>query len=270
MADSARPTPPAPVPAPDDPHPFDRLVGIMAVLRGDPGCPWDRAQSEETMKPHLVEEAYEAVEAIEARDPRALREELGDLLFLIVFLARLAEERGEFTARELAAGAAEKMIRRHPHVFRDAAAGHPRDVVRHWERVKRAERPGAGESVLDGLPRALPELQRAQRMQERASGLGFDWGSAEPVLEKIAEELAELAEARAGGDPARVAEETGDLLFSCVNLARQLEVNAEEALRGACARFRRRFVRVEEALRAAGGQLTLEEMDRVWEAAKER
>lgn len=275
-------SPPSP---PDDPNPFDRLARIMALLRSDLGCPWDRAQDHESMKAHLIEETYEAVEAIESGDPGALREELGDVLFLVFFLAQLSREKGDFDVHQVAEGAAAKMVRRHPHVFRDAQAETPADVLVHWEESKSRERGEAEGSVLDGLPHALPALQRAQRVQDRASGLGFDWADPDPVLEKIEEEVRELRQAlgrrgdvrdareeAAPGGPQRdrVEEELGDLLFAAVNLARLLGLNAEETLRAAVAKFARRFRAVERARAAAGGKMTLEEMDRVWEEEKRK
>lgn len=253
---------------PDDPNAFDRLARLVALLRGPGGCPWDRAQSLESMKPHLIEEAHEAADAIDRGDLADLTEELGDLLFLVLFLGHLTGEKTGLRGEDLARGVTAKMISRHPHVFEDAEATTPGDVLVHWEKSKSRERRDAGRSVLDGLPLTLPALQRAHRLQERAAGLGFDWPAAAPVMEKLREELGELEAEVAAGDGERVRDEIGDLIFSVVNLARKLGVNAEDALRGTSEKFRSRFARVEDGIRASAHPLTLEEMDALWDQAK--
>ena len=251
-----------------------RLLAIMARLR-DPerGCPWDRAQSFATIAPHTVEEAYEAYDAIQRGDMPALVDELGDLLFQIVFHAQLGREAGAFDFDDVARAIADKMVRRHPHVFGDRAAPDAAERARSWEDSKAAERaarnPRAG--ALDGVALALPALSRAAKLQRRAARVGFDWPDIAPILAKLREEIAELEAEIGGNSPARAAEEMGDVLFACVNLARRLGADPEDALRAANAKFERRFRRVEALLAAAGRtpeQAGLEETDRLWEQAK--
>ncbi len=263
---------------------IDRLLEVMARLR-DPegGCPWDLEQSFETIAPYTIEEAYEVAEAIRQGDMGALRDELGDLLLQVVFHAQMAREAGSFDFDEVARGIADKMIRRHPHVF----AGEEKDLrgsspgqTRAWEAQKAAEREararaeGRTPSALDGVALALPALQRAEKLQKRAAQVGFDWPEPEPVYDKIAEEVAELREAASfaeGSIGSAVAGELGDLLFACVNLARHLGVDPEEALRAANAKFTARFHHVEAALRDAersAKDADLVELDRLWEDAK--
>lgn len=243
-----------------------RLHDIMARLRADDGCPWDREQTHETLKPYLIEEAYEVIEAIEAGQASRLCEELGDLLLQIVFHARLAEEIGAFDLSDVIDSISEKMVRRHPHVFGEEQADSVDAVWHRWEQIKVAE----GRSLFGGTPRSLPALLRAQRIGEKASGVGFDWTSHRPVLDKVREELDELT--RALGEPdGRVFDELGDLLFSIANLARHLEIGAEDALRCATNRFEDRFARARRFAEEAGR--TLEqcdetELDELWERAK--
>ena len=251
-----------------------RLLEIMARLRAPDGCPWDREQSWQSIAPYTVEEACEVAEAIAAGDPRALRDELGDLLLQVVYHARIAEEAGEFGFAEVVAAISDKMLRRHPHVFGTAPGGTKPDAAEvDWEAMKAAERAEAGErrdSVLDGVPRGLPALARALRLTQRAATVGFDWTEPRDVLAKIAEEAEELSE-EIGGDPARMAEEYGDLLFVMVNLGRHLGADPEAALRAANAKFERRFRAIEAALAAEGRRAedaTLAEMDALWNAAK--
>jgi len=251
---------------------LERVLAVMARLR-DPegGCPWDLAQDFRSLLPHTLEEAYEVAAAVEAGDPMALREELGDLLFQVVFHARLAEERGWFGFAEVAATLAEKLVRRHPHVFGDEPAPPSREALhRRWEAQKEAERRARGAaSVLDGVPRALPALVRAVKLQRRAARLGFDWPDREGPLAKVAEELAELREALEAGERlGRLEHELGDLLFACANLARHLGVEPEQALRRAGERFERRFRRVEAALAREGGRTDLERLEALWREAK--
>jgi MazG family protein len=264
----------------------DRLVAIMARLRGPDGCPWDREQSLATLRPYVLEETYEVLEAIDSGDPEAHREELGDLLLQIVFQARIAEEEGRFDLAGVADAISDKLLSRHPHVFGegavshearpDPAAGGVRDadgVLRQWAALKKKENEakGRGKSVLEGVPREMPALARAERLTEKASRVGFDWPDASGARAKVAEELAELDEAIACGDAARVEDEVGDLLFATANLARKLGVPPEEALRRTLARFIARFEHVEAGLAArsrAQGEATLEEMDRLWDEAK--
>ncbi len=254
---------------------FGGLVDVMARLRAEGGCPWDREQTRESLKPYVVEEAYEVLEAIDEGDVNKLREELGDLLLQVVFQAQVAREAGEFTITEVIQAIVEKLVRRHPHVFGDATASSAQEVLRRWEAIKRAERKDAGgrPSALDGVPRDLPALLRAHRLQEKASRVGFDWDDAAGLLQKLEEEMAEFrAASRDGGGP-RAAAELGDLLFTLVNLSRTLNVNPEEALRATLARFIRRFQYMEEGMRQAGRPLTREtrpEMDRLWDEAKSR
>ncbi|HEY7677944.1 MAG TPA: nucleoside triphosphate pyrophosphohydrolase [Candidatus Methylomirabilis sp.] len=254
---------------------FTRLVEVMARLRGEGGCPWDREQTRESLKPYVVEEAYEVLEAIDERDTAKLREELGDLLLQVVFQAQLAREAGEFTIAEVLQAIVEKLVRRHPHVFGDASATSAQEVLHRWEAIKRAERQNEHHrpSALDGVPRELPALLRAHRLQEKASRVGFDWDDTAGLLGKLAEELAEFqAVCRNGGGP-RAANELGDLLFTLVNVARFLNVNPEEALRESITRFTRRFHHVEDQMHQAGIPMTREtrsEMDRLWEEAKAR
>ncbi len=253
------------------------LLAVMARLR-DPerGCPWDRAQSYASIVPHTIEEAYEVADAIERGDFAELRAELGDLLFQVVFYARIAEEEGRFGFGEVVESIVEKLVRRHPHVFADESIGSPEAQSRAWEahkaqeRAARAAARGAAPSALDGVSRTLPGTTRALKLQKRAARHGFDWPSAAPVLDKLREEIAEL-EAEIGGDDAQaLADELGDLLFTCVNLARKLGVEPEGALRGANAKFERRFRGVEQRLggMAALDAAALDAMEAAWQAVK--
>ena len=252
---------------------FERLLDIMARLRGPEGCPWDREQTHTTLKAYLLEEAYEVLEAIEAADVPSMEEELGDLLFQVVFHAQLAAERGEFAMADVLQRLCDKMVTRHPHVFGDAAVNTPREALAQWEVIKQrqAEAAGRKRSVIDGVPRALPSLLRAQRMQAKAARVHFDWPDAGSAWSKVNEEVAEAAQALADGDRSRVQDELGDLLFSVVNVARLSGIDAEEALGGAIEKFRRRFTAMEADLIARGksvGTAAQDDMERSWEAAK--
>ena len=250
---------------------FERLLDIMAHLRGPDGCPWDRDQTRASLKPFLIEEAYGVLEASEAGRDRELREELGDLLLQVVFHARLGEEAGESGMAEVLRSLVDKLIRRHPHVFGDASAATPKDVVVQWEALKQREAEGRRRSVIDGVPRALPSLLRAQRLQSKAARVNFDWPDARAAWQKVEEELRETAEALAAEDAARVREELGDLFFSLVNVARLSDIDAEDALQGAIEKFRRRFTGMEADLVARGtslGEASQDELERSWEAAK--
>jgi tetrapyrrole methylase family protein / MazG family protein len=253
---------------------FDRLVEIMTMLRSPAGCPWDRAQDSTSLKPYLLEEAYEVLEAIEAGAPDKLKDELGDLLFQVIFHAQLARERGDFDIYDILAGTIAKMTRRHPHVFGSAAASTPKEALQNWEEIKRQEKTATqATSVLDGVPRQLPSLLRAQRLQDKASRVGFDWQQIEQVWEKLSEELQELRASIAREKRAKVEEELGDVLFSLVNLARFLEINPDEALHKTTAKFIQRFQFIERELSRQGKtpkQATLAEMDALWEQAKQR
>lgn len=252
---------------------FTELVEIMARLRGEHGCPWDREQTSESIKPYLVEETYEVLEAIDEQDPAKLKEELGDLMLQIVFHAQMAAEAGAFSVGDVLAAINDKLTRRHPHVFGDVKAETAQEVLFNWEQIKQTERRGANDqaSLLDGVPRELPALLRAHRLQEKASRVGFDWKEAQEVFRKVEEELGELRVAMEGQAADRVEAELGDLLFALVNLSRFLAVNPEEALRKTIARFIARFRYIEEELARRGRSLrqaTLEEMDALWAEAK--
>lgn len=251
------------------------LRDLMRLLR-DParGCPWDRAQSFRTIVPHTLEEAYEVAAAIEAGDYTALVGELGDLLFQIIFYCQLAEEEGRFDFDAVAAGLARKLESRHPHVFGEQTAHDIATVHHAWETRKARERDARGAvSELDDVPLALPALSRAQKLQRRAARVGFDWPDLAGVRAKLDEELLELDEALAAADEARREEELGDVLFTVVNLARHLEIDAEAALRRAATRFEGRFRTMEEVLRARGESVAAADattLDALWEAAKGR
>jgi tetrapyrrole methylase family protein/MazG family protein len=252
---------------------FGELVEIMARLRGEGGCPWDREQTHESIKPYLIEETYEVLEAIDERAPDKLREELGDLLLQVVFHARMAEEANAFDVRDVIAAIAEKLRRRHPHVFGEVKADTAQEVLFNWEQIKQRERQAATgkASALDGVPRELPALLRAHRLQEKASRVGFDWKEAQEVYRKVEEELGELQVAMREQQPDRMEAELGDLLFALVNLSRFIAVNPEDALRKTIARFIARFRYIEEALTRRGASLrdaTLAQMDALWDEAK--
>jgi MazG family protein len=256
---------------------FTRLVALIARLRAPGGCPWDREQTHDSLKTTVIEEAYEVVEAIDGRDDRELAGELGDLLLQVVFHAQMAEERGAFTAAEVASQVADKMVRRHPHVFADDPAKDPDTVLRNWEAIKakeRADRGASDRSMLDSVSRTLPAVMEAFQISTKAARVGFDWPEPKAVLGKLDEETAELRTAvSAGGDHAAVNEEVGDLLFVAVNVARTLGVDPEAALKAANRKFRRRFGHLEDALRAQGrgpADASPAEMDALWEAAKRR
>jgi tetrapyrrole methylase family protein/MazG family protein len=256
---------------------FARLVQLIARLRAPGGCPWDREQTHESLKTTVIEEAYEVVEAIDKKDDRELVGELGDLLLQIVFHAQMAEERGAFTATDVATRIAEKMVRRHPHVFAGETAEDPDTVLRNWEAIKAAERAAKGtgdESMLDSVSRSIPAVMEAFQMTTKVARVGFDWPDAGGALAKLDEETGELRGAIAGGgDHAALNEEVGDLLFVAVNVARLLGVDPEAALKAANRKFRRRFRHVEDALRAQGrkpADATLPEMDALWDEAKRR
>jgi tetrapyrrole methylase family protein/MazG family protein len=259
-------------------HGTERLLSVVQRLRGEEGCPWDRKQTLDSLKQYLVEECYELIDAIDDGDVQQHLDELGDVLLQVVLQAQIRSEEGAFTFDDVADKLADKLIRRHPHVFGDVQADTPEEVIRNWEAIKaREKRAGVdGEetkprSVADGLPRHLPSLQRAQRVQVRAARVGFDWDDVADVICKVEEELAETREALASGDVAHFKEEIGDLLFAAVNLSRFQEINAEEALDAAVGKFVRRFQEVERRIHASGRTLddcTLEEMDAEWDNVK--
>ena len=248
---------------------FDDLVAIMARLRGADGCPWDRRQTKDDLKPFLIEETYEIVEALDKGDAQGLREELGDLLFHIIFMARIAEEERAFTINDVIQGIAEKMVRRHPHVFGDASVSGPREVEANWAKLKAAEKPRA--SLMAGLPLQLPALMRAYRLTQRAAHVGFDWEHKDQVWEKLEEELQEFQEALREDKQEALREELGDILFTLVNMARFIDVDPEDALRRTTNKFAQRFTFIEQRLRAQGKELqeaSLAEMDALWEESK--
>lgn len=260
-------------------HPIADLLTVMARLRDpDGGCPWDLEQDFATIAPHTIEEAYEVADAIENGTPDQIKDELGDLLFQVVFYAQMANERGWWDFGDVAAHVADKMIRRHPHVFGDETIADADAMTGRWEADKARERDrqaadaGRRPSALDGVIAGLPALTRALKLQKRAARVGFDWGKAAPILDKIEEEVGELrAEIEDGASTPRMADEIGDLLFAVVNLARRLEIDPDTALRQANGKFERRFRSVEDRLAAEGrsaAQASLDEMEAHWQAAK--
>ena len=253
---------------------FAKLCEIVAKLRAPGGCPWDREQTNESLLPPLIEEAYEAAGAIRAKDDANLREELGDVILLAVMQAEIANETRRFNIEEVLVEVTAKLIRRHPHVFARSEVKDAEGVVKQWEAIKHEEKNGGGDGhYLAGLPAALPALMRAQKAQKKAARVNFDWAQLSEVVAKVDEELEETKEAIAAGDSAEIADEIGDLLFAVVNLARKSGLDAEETLQTATNKFVARFNRVEDELRERGeklGEAKLEELDEIWNALKKR
>jgi len=250
---------------------FRKLVDIMARLRAEGGCEWDRAQTHDTLRQYLVEETHEVIDAIRRRDHALLCEELGDLLLQILFHAQVAREHGEFDIHDVISSITEKMIRRHPHVFGDARADDPEAVSAQWEHIKRTVENRSHESIVGGVPRDFPSLLRAVKMSRKAARAGFDWEGPEQVLEKVEEEISELKEAMADGQPDRLEHELGDTLLALANLARFLQIDPEVAMISANDRFERRFREMEKIALKSG--ITIEQsdmgtLDRLWEMAK--
>ena len=249
---------------------LEKLVEVMAALRRENGCPWDREQTQQSLKPFLVEETYEVLEAIDEGNPEKVKEELGDLLFQIIFHCQLAAEKGEFDIHEVMHKISEKMIGRHPHVFGDARYETPAEVLRQWEERKREEGKNT-ESILEGIPRELPSLLRAHRIQARAARVGFDWKRVDDVLKKLDEELGEFRQALAGRNQNEIEDELGDIFFVLVNISRFVGVNPEDALRKTISKFISRFRYIEMKAAESGkslSEMTLEEMDALWDEAK--
>jgi len=253
-----------------------KLLDIMAALRNpETGCPWDIKQTFKTIIPYTLEEAYEVADAIENGDMNELKSELGDLLFQVVFYAQMAKEQGDFDFNDVVNAVSDKLVNRHPHVFAGADCKDEKSLHEAWEKTKSAERDLLANtkkaSILDGVAKALPALKRAQKLQKRASSVGFDWPDVEPVLAKIEEEVQELREAMQQNDRLSIFEETGDVLFSCVNLARHLEVDAEESLRGCNQKFEKRFGYIEGLLNKSDKSFqscSLKELEALWQEAK--
>ena len=251
---------------------IERLLAVVARLRGENGCPWDRKQTLDSLKSHLVEECYEVLDAVESGDSDNHAEELGDVLLHIALHSRIREEEGAFAFDDVANRIADKLIRRHPHVFGNTQVKDSDQVLANWEAIKAGETNGdRPRSAIEGVPRHLPALQRAQRVQSRAARVGFDWEKTEDVVAKVREELEECEAARAAGDHAALEHELGDLLFAIVNLARFVAVDAEDALRKTMDRFSRRFRHVEQRVHEQGKAMpdcSLKELDGYWEEAK--
>lgn len=253
---------------------FQDLIELVQKLRGKDGCPWDKEQSHASLKPHLVEETYEVIDAIDSGDPGKLKEELADLFFHIIFHCQIAKEKGEFDIGSLMSLCLDKMTRRHPHVFGDSSATTPEEVLRQWEEIKKKEK-GSEERkfIVDGLPKHLPALQKAQKLQKKVAKVGFDWTNIQDVIAKVDEELEEVKEAVRENKPENIEEEVGDLLFSIVNLARFLKLDTENVLHKTIYKFVDRFKKVETVLASMGKDIekcTLEEMDAIWNKVKEK
>jgi len=255
--------------------PFERLSQIMARLRAPDGCPWDKKQTHQSLMPYLIEESYELWDAIEQDNGPHMLEELGDVLLQVVFHAQLASEKQRFDFRRIATQLADKLIARHPHVFGDGEKlQSPSEVVESWEAIKRKESDKLQRtSALDGVPRFLPALLKAQKVQKKAAKVGFDWQELPPVEQKVHEEHEELSAAIASGDAGHIQEELGDMLFSLVNLSRHLGISAEEALNKATEKFELRFRGVERLVKKQGetlSELSLQQLDRYWDEVKKK
>lgn len=250
---------------------FDELVQLMTTLRGPNGCPWDRKQTLPDLKPFVIEEAYEVVDAIDRDDRGALMEEIGDLLLEAVFVSEITREEGMFDVYDAITSIHDKLVRRHPHVFADVEAKDAEEVLVNWEKLKSDERKAENKSLLSGVPQSLPALLKASRLTEKAARVGFDWRRTDDVFDKLDEEIGELREAVDSGDKKMIEDEVGDLLFTIANIARKVGVNAEEALQSTNRKFSRRFETMESRVRERNqdlDQLSLEEMDRLWDEAK--
>jgi len=257
----------------DQKYTMEQLLEIMDRLRGENGCPWDKEQTHQSLKPYLIEEAYEVLEAIEKNAPAEMCEELGDLLFQIIFHARVAKENGRFNFADIIQRIAEKMVRRHPHVFGDAKVKNSQDVLVNWEKIKQKEKENNTHSILEGVPRHLPSLLAAHRLQTKVARVGFDWPHISPALDKVREEFAEFEAAVKEERREEMEEELGDSLFSLVNVARFIEVNPEEALRKTIQKFIARFRYIEESIHRQNlsfNDVTLEDMDKLWEESKDK
>lgn len=250
------------------PQGFDEFVRLIAVLRGPDGCPWDKAQDHLSLRRHMIEEAYEAVAAIDAGDDRELADELGDVLLQVVLHAQIAADEGRFTIDDVVALIAEKIRRRHPHIFGDASADTPEQVIVNWDAIKREEKSETG--LLDSIPRSLPALMLAQKISKRAVSVGFEWETLDDIWDKVHEEIDELKRTEPGS--AEAADEIGDLLFTVVNLARKQGIDAEEALRGTCSKFERRWNCMEAGVARQGldiADVGIEGLERLWNEAKQ-
>lgn len=250
-----------------------KLTALMERLRGPEGCPWDRDQTMQSLTPFIIEEAYEVVSAIDSGDMEHIKEELGDLLFQVIFVSELAAEEGRFTMGDVIDGSFDKMVRRHPHVFGESRADTPEAVLKQWAEIKKAEKKGREKETgyLAGVPEVLPALLRAHKISQKASKVGFDWKGVEEVLDKLDEETAEFKEAVRSRKAADMEEELGDMLFTMVNIGRFLQVNPEDALRKTIAKFIRRFHHVEMSVIQRGEDLSttdMDEMERLWQEAK--
>ncbi|QPJ62639.1 MAG: nucleoside triphosphate pyrophosphohydrolase [Candidatus Nitronauta litoralis] len=252
---------------------FSRLTSIVDTLMSEGGCPWDLVQTRESLKPYLVEETYETLEALDGNQPEKIVDEMGDLLYQILFHSKISENRGEFNITDVIENLSEKMIRRHPHVFsKKSETDTPEKVLHQWDEIKKQEKGNQNQkSVLDNVPKALPGLARAQKLQKKAAKQGFDWDQVEDVIAKLDEEVEEFKEAFRDDDTPHMTEEMGDLLFVIVNLARYKKIDAEEALRGTSNKFIKRFQHIEQEVAKRGKTLketSLEEMERYWQEAK--
>lgn len=253
---------------------FKKLTDIVNTLMGENGCPWDRVQTRESLKPYLVEEAYEALEALDSNQPEKIKDELGDLLYQILFHSKIAENQKEFDITQVIDNLSEKMVRRHPHVFEDSTAETPDAVVDQWEHIKKSEKANRDhKSVLDNVPTHLPALARAQKLSKKAAKNGFDWEQISDVFEKLDEEVAEFKEAVLSGKDGEIEGELGDILFVLVNIARHKKVDAEEALRNTNRKFIERFQYIEAQVEKSGKTLKdtpLDQLEHYWQEAKRR
>jgi tetrapyrrole methylase family protein/MazG family protein len=250
---------------------LEDLVELMATLRGENGCPWDKKQTKATIKPYIIEETYEVAEAVDEGNPKMLKEELGDLLFEIIFYAQMMTEEDGIDIYDIIEGIHTKMVRRHPHIFGDVKVDGADEVVVNWEQIKQEEKKAERNSVLEGVPKNLPSLLRAHRLQSKASNVGFEWGNFQQVIEKLDEEFYELRHAYKSGDSEQIEEEFGDMLFMMVSVARFLRINPDNALQKAIKKFTTRFQHIEQHLKAAGKQwseMSVAEMEELWEESK--
>ena len=253
---------------------LSKLIKITDTLMGEDGCPWDKVQTRESLKPYLVEETYEVLDALDANDPEKIKDELGDLLYQILFHSKISSLKGEFNFRDVIDNLSEKMVRRHPHVFQEGELNTPDQVVKQWEEIKRNEKNQANQkSILDNIPKNLPSLLRAQKLQKKTAKEGFDWDQINDVFDKLDEEIAEFKEAVLKKKSADIQNEIGDIIFVITNIAKCYKIDAEEALRSTNNKFIKRFQYIEQKIEAKGKTLKdspLEEMERYWQEAKNK